>query len=162
MLSVSVSIRLISIPSFSLASLGFHCMAVPHPFGSLRLRWPRFQFCSFRLLSQLLLISAMPIWANRFSAAPLRFVSCLGGTNPLPFDANQSRADHLRCFSSPFDANPLTSKPWQFSAACADQCRSGSALCPSALFHTNPYLDASPILVSLLFRFVSNQVEASP
>lgn len=131
-----------------MASLSLPCRAIPHPFASLRLRWPRFQFCSFRLLSQLLLISAMPIWANRFSAAPLRFVSCLGGTNPLPFDANQSRADHLRCFSSPPDANPLTSKPWQFSAACADQCRSGSALCPSALFHTNPYLDASLILVS--------------
>lgn len=80
----------------------------------------------------------------------------------LSMRLKQSRADHLRCFSSPFDANPLTSKPWPFSAACADQCRSGSALCPSALFHTNPYLDASPILVSLLFRFVSNQVEASP
>lgn len=126
MLSVSVSIRLISIPSFSLASLCFPCWAIPHPFGSLRLRWPRFQFCSFRLLSQLLLISAMPLLANRFSAAPLRFISCLSRTNPSPFDASQIRADHLRCFSSPFDANPLTSKPWQFSAACADQCRACS------------------------------------
>lgn len=80
----------------------------------------------------------------------------------LSMRLKQSRADHLRCFSSPFDANPLTSKPWQFNAACADQYRSGSALCPSALFHANPYLDVSPILVSLLFQFVSNQVEASP
>lgn len=121
MLSVSVSIRLISFPSFSLASLCFPCWAIPHPFGSLRLRWPRFQFCSFRLLSQLLLISAMPLLANRFSAAPLRFVSCLGGTNPLPFDASQIRADHLRCKSG-----LRTSNPCQFSAACADQCRACS------------------------------------
>jgi len=138
MLSVAVSIRLISIPSFSLASLGFHCMAVPHPFGSLRLRWPRFQFCSFRLLSQLRRIPAVLFITCRVAAAPRRrisclhgsmpshCISCLSGTNPLPFDANQSRADHLRCFSSPPDANPLTSKPWPFSAACADQCRACS------------------------------------
>ena len=28
----------------------------------------------------------------------------------------QSRADHLRCFSSPFGVKPLTSKPWQFDS----------------------------------------------
>lgn len=53
----------------------FPCRAIPHPFGSLRLRWPRFQICSFRLLSQPLRSSAMPIWANRFSAAPSHIVS---------------------------------------------------------------------------------------
>lgn len=44
----------------------------------------------------------------------------------LSMRLKQSRADHLRCFSSPPDANPLPSKPWQFSAACADQCRTCS------------------------------------
>lgn len=134
----------------------FPCRTIPHPFGSLRLRWPRFQFCSFRLLSQLLLISAMPIWTNRFSAAPLRFVSCLGRTNPLPFDANQSRADHLRCFSSPPDANPLTSNPWQFSAACADQCRARSVRFPSAQFGAPPFPRySSPVLSRRIRAFSS-------
>lgn len=53
----------------------FPCKAIPHPFGALRLRWPRFQICSFRLLSQPRHSSAMPIWANRFSAAPSHIVS---------------------------------------------------------------------------------------
>lgn len=39
----------------------------------------------------------------------------------MPFDANQSRADHLRCKSG-----LRTSNPCQFSAACADQCRACS------------------------------------
>lgn len=94
---------------------------MPCPFGSLRLRWPRFQFCSFRLLSQLRHSSGMPIWANRFSAAPSRYISSPSRSNPLPFDANQIRADHLRCKSG-----LRTSNPCQFSTACADQCRACS------------------------------------
>lgn len=138
MLSVAVSIRLISFPSFSLASLCIPGVAIPHPFGSLRLRWPRFQFCSFRLLSQLRRIPAVLFITCRVAAAPRRRISCLHGsmpshcisclsrTNPLPFDASQIRADHLRCKSG-----LRTSNPCQFSAACADQCRACSARCLS-------------------------------
>ena len=135
MLSVAVSIRLISFPSFSLASLRFPRCSIPHPFGSLRLRWPRFQICSFQLLAQLRRIPAVLFIACRVAAAPRRrisclhgsmpfhCISCLGGTNPLPFDSTQIRADHLRVISCPFDA-----KPWRFSAVCADQCRACSIL----------------------------------
>lgn len=80
----------------------FPCRAIPHLFGSLRLRWPRFQICSFRLLSQPLRSSAMPIWANRFSAPPSHIVSpqldaisgqirsCPSISKPCPFDSTKS------------------------------------------------------------------------
>lgn len=71
--------------------------------------------------SQPLLISAMPIWANRFSSAPSRYISSPSRSNPLPFDANQIRADHLRSKSG-----LRTSNPCQFSTACVDQCRACS------------------------------------
>lgn len=82
--------------------VAFYGWAIPFLFGSLRLRWPRFQIGSFRLLSQPRHCSAMPIWANRFSAAPSHIVSPRFDTissqirsrpsisKPCPFDSTKS------------------------------------------------------------------------
>lgn len=181
MLIVAVSNLGISSPSSSLTSLCLPCRAIPHPFGALRLRGPRFQICSFRLLSQPRRISAMPIKSNRFSSVAYRvssarchiasgyrdsrpfiaipcpcfsYLLCSGSTridstpfllfsrlfasrqrgsvsplclsrqgqsNPCQFDSTQIRADHLHSKSG-----LRTSNPCQFSAACADQCRTCS------------------------------------
>lgn len=66
---------------------------MPFPFGSLRLRWPRFRFRSFRLLSQLRHSHAMPIWANRFSAAPSHILSSLSRAIAKPFHLGSTRID---------------------------------------------------------------------
>lgn len=82
--------------------VAFYGWAIPFLFRSLRLRWPRFQIGSFRLLSQLRHSSAMPIWANRFSAAPSHIVSprldaisgqirsCPSISKPCPYDSNKA------------------------------------------------------------------------
>lgn len=122
-LGLSVALHLLSTRSLAIASPSAHfssfplpfsclqCDASPFPFGALRLRWPRFQIGSFRLLSQLRHSSAMPIWANRFSAAPSHIVS-------PRFDAlsDPNKAGHVFSISGQFRTRPSISKPCPFAS----------------------------------------------
>ena len=116
---------------------------MPFPFGSFRLRWPRFQIGSLQHLSQRLHALSVLISSYRVAAAPSLIVSSLSRAIAKPFQLRSTRIDstppqllavlvaagqrgsmsirleqirseHLRCFSCPCDSKPLTSKPWQF------------------------------------------------
>lgn len=91
---------------------------------------------------------------------PSHCISCLGRTNPSPFDSTQIRADHLRVISSPFDVKPLTSKPWRFSAACADQCRACSILLRSMRLSAVSFLFVSEQSHSVPFRIKAGRGHA--
>ena len=117
----------------------------------------RFQTVLFHSFSRRLRSKPSLLVSYRGASPPCRFIAWLCISIPLGSTPRHLSSGHVRTLQF-----RLHSVACQLIAACADQCRSGSALYQSALFHANPYLGALPRLPSLPFRIVSNQVESSP
>lgn len=140
--------------------VAFYGWAIPFLFRSLRLRWPRFQICSFRLLSQLRHSSAMPIWANRFSAAPSHIVSprldAISGqirsrpsiSKPCPYDSNKAGL----IASAAFRVRSMRIRSRQSPGSSAPPAPSSTVPVP---FCTSPF-PASP------FPFLTGRFYTSP
>ena len=141
---------------------------------SFRFLWARFHSVSVRILAPPLASFPIPLVSAPVPASPYLRHANLGESvlrsavsyrvssarfrirsdqvpsqhlKALSMRLKQSRADHLRCFSSPPDANPITSKPWQFIYA---------------LLRSVPRRFASFPLNSALRRFASLRLRVGP
>jgi len=100
--------------------------------------------------------------STRIDATPSQLLAVLvaaGQRGSMSIRLEQIRSEHLRCFSCTCDSKPLTSKPWQFNAACADQYRTCSLpfrsirhFAVSSLLFVHPVEASRSLCSSLLHR----------